>query len=377
MTNRLNKILIINQNSGYLTIDVTNVFAEKYDEVVLITGKLNYTDRKLKPNVKIINTVKYDRTTMIRRICSWSLCFFHVLIFIIIKFRKYKILYYTNPPISYFMSLIFSNLFSIVIYDIYPNALKIIGVKEKQIIYKLWTMINKKIFEKAEKIITLSEGMKDKLKDYVAEEKIHIVSIWPALEILNPITKENNPFIRKIKMENKFIILYSGNMGKGYSLEFILDIAKNLKEYTKLHFLLIGEGTKRKYLEKIVRDNNIENVTFMDWQPVKMLPFSLASADLSLIPLQQEFANLSVPSKVFNYMSAGSPILGIGGEGSELEKLIKKHDIGKYFTNNQLEDIQNFILELSKNKDKILIYKHNSLEAAKNYTNKLSYNYLF
>ena len=363
----MKKVVIINQNAGYLTIDVTNAFASKYKETVIIAGVVKPMERTLDPSVQIQKIVKYNRTSSLKRIYTWIWSTVQIFFLLLFKYRHFEVVYYTNPPFAYLSSLILRQQFSVVIYDTYPNALKNIGISEKNIIYRWWSSQNTKLFLRANKIITLSEGMADQISRYVKRERITVIPNWAGSEKFIPIIKKDNPFIRKHKLLNKFIVLYSGNMGYTHSVETLVEVAMQMKENSKIHFMFIGEGQKKEKLEQLVNQYNLDNCTFMTWQAAEVLPFSLASANLAVISLNEETALLSVPSKTYNLMAVGSPLLCIAPEKSELSFLIDKYKNGQCFSKDKIEEISSFILELS-NKEKLhKEFSKNSLCASKDF----------
>ncbi len=371
------KILIINQNSGYLTIDVANSFISKYDEVVMMFGMNKITERNFHPNIKIQKTITYDRSTIFKRLWTWGICFMHICFLLVWKYRGYTILYYTNPPMSYFASLFFSNPFGIVVFDTYPNSLKLIGIKENSIVYKFWAYLNRKLFNKALKIITISEGMKKQLLEYVHADKIHAISIWPASENFKPIPKSQNIFLKNHSIENKFVVLYSGNLGLGHKLEILIDVAERTQNIEDILFLFIGEGAKKSKLQEMSKSKDLSNVVFLTWQSADILPFSLASADIAIVAIETESTFVSLPSKTFNYMAVGAPILGIGNEGSELESLINKYEIGAYENGDDILRIIDYIIYLYENREKSMEISLNSYNTSKRFSYTESSKYLF
>jgi len=372
-----NKILIVNQNSGYLTVDVANAFAEKYNEVVVMYGRNRITDRQFNEKIKIQKTIAYNRTNQAKRLFTWGLCAIHLFFLILFKYRNYSILYYTNPPMAYINSIFFKNRFGIVVFDTYPDALKLIGLNENNLIYKWWININNKVFLKAEKIITLSVGMKEQLTKYVNESKIKVVSIWPASEGFKPISKNENKFIRGNGFENKFIVLYSGNMGLGHQLEVLIEVADNLKEKEDILFLFVGEGAKKSLLMQMVTQMQLTNVTFLTWQDADILPHSLASGDIAVVALEPEATHASVPSKTFNYLAVGAPLLGLGNAGSELEKIIVNNNLGYYVINKNVNQITKYILDVKLSDNLKNKFSENAIKTAAKYTCKQAYDYVF
>jgi glycosyltransferase involved in cell wall biosynthesis len=371
------KILIVNQNSGYLTIDVANAFNEEYDEVVVMYGLNRVTERNFHPDIKIQKTITYNRSSTLKRLWTWGVCTVHLFYLLHFKYRGYHVLYYTNPPMSYFNALIFPNPFSIVVFDTYPDALRLIGIKESSYIYRFWKNVNKKVFAKAIQIITLSEGMKEQLGNYVDTKKIKAVSVWSASDTFKPIAKESNPFLKTHNWIDKFIVLYSGNMGIGHKLEVLIDIAKQLEEKKEILFLFVGEGAKKNTLIDLVNKNELENVHFLTWQDAETLPYSLAAGDIAVVALEPEATHASVPSKTFNYMAVGAPILAIGSIGSELEKLIHMHDIGFYTSGDELDEIGSYILELISNREKAQEVSSKSFNTSKLYHYSQAKSYIF
>jgi hypothetical protein len=371
------RVLIVNQNAGYLTIDVVNAFALEYDEVVVMYGRIKVTERTFHSKVKIQKTIAYNRNSTFSRLITWTLSSIHLFFLVAFRYRKFKILYYTNPPMSYFVSLFFKNPFGIIVFDTYPDALKVIGVKSSNLIYRYWANVNKRVFPKAEKIITLSNGMKQQLLSYVADEKIEVVPMWPASEKFKPIKKSENPFLVQHDWLNKFVILYSGNMGLGHQIEILIEVAERVKQDARILFLFIGEGSKKKSLQELSLAKGLNNIQFLTWQTPEVMTYSLASADIAVVAVEPDAANASVPSKTFNYMAVGAPLLCIGSKDSELEHLVLKNENGRFFTCNDVLEITNYVKLLCENSELKDFYSQNSCIAAQKVTFALAKKYLF
>ena len=99
-----------------------------------------------------------------------------------------------------------------------------------------------------------------------------------------------------------------------------------------------------------------------------MLPFSLASADIGIITLGKGAENISVPSKTYYTLAAGSAILALASAESELALLIDKYNCGKYFSAEQTKEIANYINTLFLNKDLLNQYKKNARSASQDFT---------
>jgi hypothetical protein len=106
--------------------------------------------------------------------------------------------------------------------------------------------------------------MKQQLLDYVDENKIQVVSIWPGSGDFKPIQKEGNKFLLEKKWMNKFIVLYSGNLGIGHKLEVLIEAAEGLRDIDEILFLFIGEGSKKKKTPRLSYSKTTEQRGIFD-----------------------------------------------------------------------------------------------------------------
>lgn len=372
----MKKVVLVNQSTRHLMIDIANAYAEKYDEVVLMAGVVEEYERPLDKHVKVVKIKTYNRTSGLKRIYTWGISFIQILNKILFNYRDYEVIYFTNPPMSYFSSLVAKNPFSVVVYDIYPDALRNVGVKEGSFIYNLWTKINSKIYARAEVIYTLSDGMANVLSKYVDREKIQIVPNWSFTEKFAPIPKHENRFAIKHHLKDKFVVMYSGNMGYTHSVDVLLDAAERTIEDEHIHYLMIGQGKKKPLLEERVKKNGLKNVTILDLQPFDVVPFSFASADLAMITLNEESGAVSVPGKTYDLLSVGAPLLCICPQESEMNDLTRKYQNGKCFRAGEVEQIVSFIEKMADDKEMQKTMSENSLRASKDYTRANAYKFM-
>lgn len=368
---RLKKeITIINQDSGYLMIDIANDYVRKGYNTNLIAGRIVERDILLDERVRVVKIMRYNRSSNFRRLLSWFVATIQIWLSLLFRFRKSHLLIVSNPPLAPLLPLLLPNKFSLLIFDLFPDALAEYGfVKKKSFVIKLWSKANKKVYAKARKIYTLTKGMRQAMAKYIEQGKIDVVPLWTNNLFLKPVPKSDNHFIKQHGLEGKFVVLYSGNFGYAHQVDLIIDLAAKIND-PKIMFVLVGGGhTEAKLKNRLVKEN-IANCIILPWQEVNMLPHSLSSADLSIVTLSESATTLAIPSKVFNYMSVGSPILGITGAESDLEKLIQDYELGESFVAAEAEQIINFIKELSQNSLLAETYRSNSFKATQYHTAK-------
>jgi len=370
------KIVIINQDSGYLMIDIANAFVTKGFDVHLITGRFVERNNLLNEKIKVTKIIRYQRDSTLKRLGTWLIGFVQILFLIIFRHRKKKLLLVSNPPFATLIPLLTNNPFSLLIYDVYPDALveyKILN--SDSYIIKSWKKANKRVFKKARHLYTLNEAMKSVLGKYTNLEKVKVIPIWTDNTFLKPILKNKNTFIKENDLEDKFIIQYSGNLGKTHNIEKLLDVAEILKE-EPFFFLIIGGGEKFILMESEIERRKLKNTRLLPWQPTKTLPESLAAADIGVVTLGVEASGLSIPSKVYNLMSVGVPILSIADKSSALAALVEDNKIGENFEIKDVANMANFILKIQKSKSKREKYAQNSLYLSKEYTPENAFNFI-
>lgn len=362
------KIVFVNQAAGYITIDIVNAFVPHFSDVALIYGDLRVQDVPLSSIVKTSKVIEKTRRSNLARFIRWSIASIQIFFLLITQYRRYEIFYFTLPPFAYFSSLFIRRKFSLLVFDVYPDALKIVNIGEQNLLYRAWKNINRRLFKKTHRIYTIGDGLARQLKEYTDNTPIKVIPLWTGLKNISPIPKKNNRFISQHQLEDKFIVQYSGNIGPGIHIETLLEVAKIMRHNRNILFQIIGRGAKMNTIERIAKDKQLENLLILPFQPDDLLKFSLAAADLGVVILDDRLSRVSIPSKVYNLIATGIPILSISSEESELTRLVNDYDVGKTFRKDEAGDIANFISEMYADRRKLETFGKNSLSASVNHT---------
>ena len=364
-------VLLVNQSSGYLMVDIVNAHVEskKYDKVELFAGQINIRPSVPDSSVHVIKTVKYNKDTTLKRLITWIGAFLHLLLVVWKRGKDYYLVLVSNPPLTVFVPLFTHKKFSIVVYDLYPDSLFSQGfIKKDSLIGRWWIRQNRKVFAKAECVFTLSEDMKKAVTQYVSEDKIRIVYNWAHNEHMTPIMTKDNTFLAGQNLQDKFIVLYSGNMGMTHDIDIMVDVAHRMKDNQRIHFLFIGEGAKKPIIENKIAEYGLTNCTVLPFQPLDVLPYSMGAADIAVVTTDAKQSGLSVPSKTYTYLATGATLLCLAADNTELGKLAKAHGVGKCFGRENMDGIVDFISTLEKDKALLADYKENSRKTSLLYT---------
>ncbi|MDD4689816.1 MAG: glycosyltransferase family 4 protein [Eubacteriales bacterium] len=364
-------ILIANQSTGCLTVDVVNEFNRcgKYDKTELFAGVINIRPSRPDKEVLITKTMKYNNKSFSKRFISWTISFFHLIIHLALKNNSTELFLITNPPFNTFVPFFSRKKYSILIYDIYPDTLisqKIIS--RQSVIAKFWTWANKRVFSNAEDVFTISNEMKKIVGQHVNESKIKVVYNWTHNEHMVPVEKQNNSFLKDLNLQDKFIVLYSGNMGYTHDIDALVDVANELKGESSIHFLFIGEGGKKKVVESKIINYGLKNCTVLPYQPNEIIPFSIGSADIGVVTTSSEQTGLSIPSKVNALMSVGAALLCLTSEDSELGNLVVENNVGRRFDKNEILQMARYIKTVYTDRDYQNLLKANSRKTSFKFT---------
>lgn len=212
--------------------------------------------------------------------------------------------------------------------DLYPDIAVALGKVREGWLTRFLRSRLARAYGQADAIVVLSGDMKNRLVDWgIDGSRIVCVENWVDTSAVYPV-KVNNPFRVRESIQNKFVVMHSGNMGLSQFLDNVLNAAALIDESTNLELLLVGEGATRRDLEAQAKRLELKKVRFLTYQPREELAQSLSAADLHLISMHPDAHHCLMPSKFYGILASGTPILAIAAQESELAKLIREHKIG-------------------------------------------------
>jgi len=265
----------------------------------------------------------------------------------------------TDPPLLASIAYVYGRIrncrFIYYSQDIWPQVGIVNRKMSNPMITKILKGINKFLYGQSTRIIVPGRDMKKRLEqdNFIPSHKIEVVENWTDPEKIFPIEREENIFLKKHSLENKFVVMYSGNIGLSQDLENIIYLADSLKEIHNILFVLIGEGAHKENLTHLAVSLGLENVMFLTYQDKNDLKFSLNAAHIHLIPLKKGMKGIIVPSKVYGIMAAGKPFIAAVDEDSEIDKVVKEFHCGIVVQPSNVQELNKAVLWAFNNKDKI------------------------
>jgi colanic acid biosynthesis glycosyl transferase WcaI len=163
----------------------------------------------------------------------------------------------------------------------------------------------------------------------IAPERVRVIPNWCNDEEIQPIARADNPLREEWGLRDRFVVGYSGNLGRGHEFETVLAAAERLRNDQRLCFLFIGGGNKFAELAGSVRERGLDHLfRFLPYQERRVLRLSLGVPDVHLISLRPELEGLIVPSKLYGIAAAGRPIIAVTAREGEIARLVRRHDCG-------------------------------------------------
>lgn len=345
--------------TAYILTKIANRIAENND-VNVITGPAFYEKDEVKNN-SIFEKQEISNSIKINRVSDTNLdknkLFTRILRFIILTFKlcvelwrnvkkNDSVFIVTNPaPLLLFVALLKKikgfRLF-ILVHDVFPEntiPANIFG-SSNNVLYKFLELIFRKSYQKADKLIVLGRDMKEVMIKKIGttqESKIEIIENWADVNIEHKEKLQNN----------KIDIQYAGNIGRVQGIMNILNVFSKVNN-ENIQLTLWGRGALVNQVEEFILKNKKNNICFRGGYSRKEQNNVLNSANIAIVTLAEGMYGLGVPSKTYNILASGHPILFIGDLNSEIALSIKEYKCGVCFAANDDEGLQLYLESLSK-----------------------------
>lgn len=242
------------------------------------------------------------------------------------------------------------------IQDFNPEQIKAVEFTNNKLILDAMMLLDKHSCKAADKVIVVGRDMIETLKNRFASRMVPYAYInnWINEKEIYPLSKsdqEVQKFRQKYGLGDKFVIMYSGNIGLYYDLPNLLKLIAQYKQEKEIAFAFVGEGSVLQELKEYQRQHHLENVVFIPYQEKKDLIYSLNAGDVHFVVNAKGIKGVSVPSKLYGVMAAGKPVFGILEEGSEARLIVEEAACGKVVTPEDYDAIHELMNEFIRKKD--------------------------
>jgi colanic acid biosynthesis glycosyl transferase WcaI len=368
-------------STGYLLTKIAEALAESYPTNVLCSQP-TYAARGLRsPVTELRNGVHIQRcrsTTLDRTVIPFRLInLITISLSIFLKAvsglsRGDCVLMVTNPPLLPFLAAAACKLRGVrcllLIHDVYPEVLVASEMaRSGSLAVRLMAKVNSWLYGSADRIIVLGRDMKQLVVKKLnhGEGSPVIIPNWADIDSVRPGSRQKNRLLVDLGLRDKFVLQYAGNMGYTHGLETLVESAATIGTTEKeVHFLFIGSGSKKRWLEELVRSRGLRNVIILPNRPRHDQSNFLNACDVAIISFIPGMAGISVPSRMYNIMAAGKPIIAVTDSESELARVIREEDIGWVVAPGDYDGLNAVIKSAQGDPDRLLRMGYRARRAA-------------
>jgi glycosyltransferase involved in cell wall biosynthesis len=335
-------LLVLNQYyapgveaTAHLLTEICEALAESY-EVTVITGRLlgheDEPDYERRNGVEVIrvHSTAFDRSGIFQRGVNYFTYLGRALRRGLGARRPDLVLCMTDPPMVGDVGLLVARRFRVplvvVSQDVFPEiAVQLRRLRNPLLVWILDALV-KTHLRRADTVVAIGETMKRRLEAKgVQSERIRVIPNWVDVSTIVPQPRDN-VWAKAHGLDDRFVVMHSGNIGHAQDLESLIMAGKRLEEEATLSIVLVGFGARRAEHEELVRRVDAKRVSFLEYQPRELLSQSLSSADVHFVGLGRGLSGYVVPSRLYGILAAGRPVLVGADEDSETAMLVR--DVG-------------------------------------------------
>lgn len=232
----------------------------------------------------------------------------------------------TNPPLAPYLCSLIARLrgarFVLLVHDMFPETLAITGFATRSSLsYRMLDSASRALVRSADRVIAIGRDM-ERLLIAKGARTTCVVTNWSDCAEINPVAAPPAANGRT----TPFVIQYAGNIGRTHDVAILLEAAQQLGTMVQLDF--IGTGAQRGFIERAAQTRHLTNVRVADYRPRNERAASLGACHAAIVSFVGGMSGISVPSRMYNIMASGRPIIGVCDADSELAMVIREHRIG-------------------------------------------------
>ena len=366
--------------TSQLLTDLTRATQAAGLETIVVTSRAEYDNKnvRLPPEERIADvrvlrvwTTRFGRHHLVGRAADYLSFYLGAFISLLCLVRsKDVVVAKTDPPLLSVMVALVCRIRNARLInwlqDVFPEVAVRLGVLPAGVVFGMIRALRNWSLRIAHLNVVIGERMAKVLcAEGIAPDSIAIIQNWADGEMVRPLDPAANPLRVEWGLENRFVVGYSGNLGRAHDTVTLLAAARILETETDIVFLLIGGGAGSDGLREQARKSGLQNFQFQPYQARSRLAQSLGVPDVHLVSLRPELEGLIVPSKIYGICAAGRPCLFIGSPEGDVAEMLTQDGFGLTVHPGDGEGLAEAIRELRDNCDlrrKLSLAARNSFE---------------
>jgi glycosyltransferase involved in cell wall biosynthesis len=201
-------------------------------------------------------------------------------------------------------------------------------LRPQSIVAKAMRALNVPMFRALDAVVIIGRDTEKLLLRYrgMTSDKIRFIPNWATLGRGVRAVDPDNPYRRPLAA--RFVVGLSGNLGFTHDPVIVFEAARLLRDDKDIHFLLSGWGVGFDQLREMQAEAKLPNVTLVDRVEDDQLETFLSAADVWIIPYRKDVAGVSVPSRFYNLLAIGRPVILVSEADAEAALTVTEHDVG-------------------------------------------------
>jgi glycosyltransferase involved in cell wall biosynthesis len=196
----------------------------------------------------------------------------------------------------------------------------------------------------SDSVVVLDSFMRLRLiESGVPADKIAVVPLWSQDDIAYFDAEGREQFRQLHGWEHKFVVMYSGNHSLCHPLGTLIEAARLLRTHEDIVFAFVGGGGEYRKIQARAADEEWANVECLPYQPRECLAQSLSAADLHAVVMGDAFVGIVSPSKIYNILAVGAPVLYVGPAHSHVTELFRTMDPTPSFYPSEHSDVSKLV----------------------------------
>ena len=273
----------------------------------------------------------------------------------------------TDPPIEGIVGALVSRLsgrpFVYNLRDMYPDMALGGDILRPAPWVDRWEELHRRALRHAARVIVLGEDMRERiLAKGIDPARISIVRDAVPFPESQPST--NHPVVRELRGQFRFVLVHAGNLGFYGAWQTLIRAAQML-EPEGVGLVFIGEGARKQQIEEAAR--GCANIRFLPFRPASEVPHVMAAGDLHIVTVKRGLEGVVVPSKVYNILAAGRPLLAVATQKTEVARFAERDGCGLAANPVDPAAVAEAVRVVLQNGNRLANLSHRARELARSY----------
>jgi colanic acid biosynthesis glycosyl transferase WcaI len=355
-------------STGYYLTAIAEGLADEFD-VRVLCGQPNYSIRgTIAPKREIHNNTEIFRAAGTRlnknvipfRVINMLTLGLSMLYHGLRRFRRGdRVMVVTTPPnlpfVTAIAGLIRGANYTLLIHDSYPEILIAVNkLKAKSFVVRVIDFLNRWLYKHTRQIIVVGRDMQELAANKAGglNPRISVIPNWAEIEDVQPRQRSENRLLSELGLADKLVILHAGNIGHPTDVETLLECLARMPGDDRFHFIFIGSGVKRPIIQSAI-NRGLKNLTLLDPRPRSEQIEFLNACDVGFVSLVPNMRGAAMPSKTYNIMAAGKPILALTDPRSELAMVIDEDRIGWHLLPGNADELKAVLEDIYDSREKL------------------------